>query len=469
MVSKILRANSGGEKQLQGSRTLAREGAAWVPPAQQSTRRDPTAMERFPFPMGEEGYTSAERSANQTTVNGRALPPQANSLAALSERDFAARRQRDANDIGSFAREGRERADAEAMRNRNRVRVDRQDGEVGGEIPGADAFPFPMGSDVAPGDAGQRRDAAINLASRVTGAPRGYLRALAMQEGMDRADARNPRSSATGYMQFTEDTWLSMMREHGGQYGLSENLRNSIRRRDGGGFYVTDAAARNEIMALRNDPEWSMIMGGHLFQREADTIRRITNRPITVADVYMGHFLGGELGGAVLRDIGRGRGNQEARAYVRRYYASRPGMAQNIIDANPRQFAAGVTLAQLHRMQTGDLIAHGERRGVPAAEMRAIVQAPPRSNMAKRDNGKQLMTAEQITQSANQRDWQVRQGQDDPNAARVDPETGQTQLPTREQQRRQREEEQRRDEEAVRRNRRSVTLRRNGIRVTQPF
>lgn len=425
-------------------------------------------MEQFPFPMGAEGYTEAERGAGQTTVNGRAAP-QPGTLSSLSEREFTERRQREGEAVGNFARRARASETEAAARNRTRVQVERRPGEVGGEIPGFDAFPFPMGTDIAPGDAGQRRDAAIALASRVTGTPRGYLRALAMQEGMDRADSRNPNSSATGYMQFTEDTWLSMMREHGGFYGLPENLRNSIRQRPGGGHYVTDARARNELLALRSDPEWSMIMGGHLFQREADTIRRITNRPVTVADVYMGHFLGGELGGAILRDIGRGRGAQEARAYVRRYYANRPGVAQNIIESNARQFAPGVTLAQLHRMQTGDLIAHGERRGVPASEMRRIVQAAPTSSVQKRDRGKQLMSAEQITQQANQRDWQTRAPNRDPNAERVDPETGQTQLPTREQQRLRDEEQRQRDEEAVRRNRRSVTLRRNGIRVTQPF
>lgn len=410
-----------------------------------------------------------EPSTAPTDREGRVIGAPQGSLSALSTRELQARRDRDGAAIGEFAREGRERQRDAEVRNRNRVQVDRREGEVGGEIPGADVFPFPMASDVAPGDAGQRRDAAIALASRVTGTPRGYLRALAMQEGMDNANARNPHSTATGYMQFTEDTWLSMLRQHGGDYGLSPTLRNAIRQRSNGTHYVADANARAELMALRADPEWSMIMGGHLFQREAETIRRITGRPVTVSDVYMGHFLGGDLGGAVLRDIGRGRGNLEARAYVRRYYANRPGMAQMVIDGNERQFAPGVTLAQLRRMQVGDLIAHGERRGVPASEMRAIVQEPARSDMVKRDGGKQLMGAQEITQQANQRDWEVRTPDRDPNAARVDPETGQTQLPTREQQRLQREEEERRDREAVARSRRSYSIRRNGIRVTQPF
>lgn len=473
MTSKVLEANAAATKQMRretGSRTLNREtGAAWAPPAPQAApRQAPTPMQQFPFPMGPESYTPAERRAGQTTVNGQVVAP-ANSLSALSEGEYAARRQRETAAVGEFARDARASEADTAARERNRVQIDRRPGEEGGTIPGFAAHPFPMNSDVAPGDAGQRRNAAINLAARVTNTPSGYLRALAMQEGMNQADARNPRSTATGYMQFTEGTWLQMMREHGERYGLSPELRNSIQSRRGGGYYVSDASAREQIMALRADPEWSMIMGGELFQREAATIRRAVGRPVSVADVYMGHFLGGDLAGAVLRDIGRGRGNENAADYVRRYYARHRGQAEQVISQNPRQFAPNMTLASLYRMQVGDLIAHGERNGVPAAELRQVVQSPTVSNMTKASGGKQIMSAQEITQQANQRDWTVRQTPQDPNAARVDPTTGQVQLPTREQQRLQQEEQQRRDAEAVSRNRRSITIRRNGIRVTQPF
>lgn len=457
--SKILAANSGpapNDKPLQrvGSRTLQGAGPVGMPPPVQSrTTQTQSNAERFPFPMGPGGGDTPRPS---TTVNGRPLPPPRGSLASLNNEEFAQRRAQ-AGEYGAEA--GRLARDVDA-RNETRPVVDRRPAQPGD----ASNFPFPMER-----GGGTGGESPIDLAARVTNTPRAYLRAVAAQEGGDDNNARNPRSSATGLFQFTEGTWLQMMRDNGEQFGLPAELRNAIRTRSNGSAYVADEATRNRIMALRTDPEWSALMGGALFHREAATIQRAVGRPITVADVYLGHFLGGDAAGFWLRQIQEGRGNQSARQAIQRFYARDPGAAQRVIEQNPRQFAQGVTVAGLYRMQTGDLIAHGERRGVPAAELRAIVQTI--SSGPKPSGGtKQLMTPREITQQANQRDWTVRQGEEPSvGATRTDPVTGETVLPLPEQQRIQDKEERDRDEEAVRRNRRSVTLRRNGIRVTQPF
>jgi len=454
VASKILQANQASGSKPLGSRTLERASSGYVPPgggaapAQQRAAPQPAAP---PVPTGPGGVTGQE----PTRVNGQvSAPPGA--LSALNEEEFAARRQQ-ASEFGAEA--GRLARDADA-RAETRPVVDRRN-----TSDGPSEFPFPMG----PGGAGETGENAIDLAARVTNTPRAYLRAVASQEGNDDPNARNPRSSATGLFQFTEGTWLQMMRDYGQQYGLPQDLRDAIQTRSNGAPYVADAAARDRIMALRTDSEWSALMGGQLFHREASTIQRAVGRPITVADVYLGHFLGGDAAGYWLQQIQQGHGSRNARETIRRYHARRPGAAQQIIDQNPRQFAEGVTVAQLYRMQIGDLIAHGERRGIPASELRAVVQtiAPgPKPT----SGGKQIMRPSEIVQGANRRDWTVRQGEEQSEGeARVNPETGETELPLREQRREATREEKARDEEAIRRNRRSVTLRRNGARFVQPF
>src|SRR5689334_11742651 len=61
----------------------------------------------------------------------------------------------------------------------------------------------------------------IRRASRATGVDFGYLMAEAAQESGLRADAKASTSSATGLFQFTEGTWLDMVRRHGAEHGLA--------------------------------------------------------------------------------------------------------------------------------------------------------------------------------------------------------------------------------------------------------
>ena len=64
------------------------------------------------------------------------------------------------------------------------------------------------------------RTRAVQLASARSGVDFAYLMAKASAEsGLD-ASAQAKTSTATGLFQFTEGTWLSMVREHGAKYGL---------------------------------------------------------------------------------------------------------------------------------------------------------------------------------------------------------------------------------------------------------
>lgn len=311
---------------------------------------------------------------------------------------------------------------------------------------------------------------ATELAARVTNAPAGYLRALAGQEGLDNPDAQNPRSSATGLMQFTEDTWLSMLSRHGRQYGLPERLATAIVRRPNGSYAVRDRAARDELMRLRNSGEWSAIMGGHLFHEEAETMQRVRGRPVQVNEVYLGHFMGGNVAGQWIRMLDQGRGNVDARTAIREIYRSRGSVglaqAQRIIDQNPRQFAPGMTVRRLYDMQTGEFVVHGIERGESREALTAIVR-PVRRNEAKQSTlvPSRTLAAEQLRQQNADRFG-------DPNADRTatrDPFSGDTYVETAEERRMREQEEREIADRASRQRRTSVAIEGDRVRVRVPF
>lgn len=333
--------------------------------------------------------------------------------------------------------------------------------------------PASMRTEIAPthpvGPGGVVPTDAVALAARVTAAPEGYLRALAGQEGLDDEDARNPRSSATGLMQFTEATWIAMLGQHGRRYGLPDRLANAIQPARGGGFRIVDRAARDEIMRLRNSGEWSAIMGGHLFHEEAEVMQRVRGRPVQVNEVYLGHFMGGDIAGRWMRMIDQGRGNVDARTAIRELYRSRggPGLAQaqRIIDQNPRQFAPGVTVRRLYDMQTGDFVAHGVERGESREALTAIVRAP------RRNDSKQSTLVPSRTLAAEQQRQQNadRFGTDEERRATRDPFSGAEYTETAEERRLREQQEREIAERASRQRRTSVAIEGDRVRVRVPF
>ena len=218
--------------------------------------------------------------------------------------------------------------------------------------PPREAFPFPM---VNPPPGAPVPEDPLRMGSRVTGAPYDYLRSLAGQEGMDDPEARNPRSSATGLMQFTKSTFDQMLNEHGAEYGLPEGLTQAQR------------------MELRNSPHWSALLGGELYNQSARSLETRLGRGVSPAEIYAGgHFLGDAAGGFMLGEVDAGRGNRDAREAVRAYYrqVGAPGQGEAVIAQNPRQFAPGRTVADVMRMQTEDFVAHGEARGADGGALR---------------------------------------------------------------------------------------------------
>ncbi|MES2444473.1 MAG: lytic transglycosylase domain-containing protein [Pseudomonadota bacterium] len=136
---------------------------------------------------------------------------------------------------------------------------------------------------------------AIAVASRRTGIDFNYLLGQAQVESGLRANARAGTSSASGLYQFIDQSWLGVVKAHGGEHGMGW-AADSIKQTSSGRYVVSDPATRRAILDLRNDPTAASLMAAEHASDNKDALETSLNRPATGTDLYMAHFLG--LGGA---------------------------------------------------------------------------------------------------------------------------------------------------------------------------
>jgi hypothetical protein len=135
----------------------------------------------------------------------------------------------------------------------------------------------------------------IREAADTIGVSFDYLLAQATQEsGLD-PEARNTRSSASGLFQFTQPTWLDMIRKHGAAHGLDQEAAAITLDADGQP-QVKDKAMKKAILDLRKDPKLSSLMAAEYAKDNAQVLEKKLGRPATASDLYLAHFLG--AGGA---------------------------------------------------------------------------------------------------------------------------------------------------------------------------
>jgi hypothetical protein len=132
---------------------------------------------------------------------------------------------------------------------------------------------------------------AIRQGADRTGTSFDYLMKTAQRESALNPDARARTSSATGLFQFIEQTWLSMVRSEGARHGLDEAAKAIVQGADGR-LTVPDAAMRDQIMALRRDPETAAVMAGAFTQRNNDQLQSALGREPTKGELYIAHVLG---------------------------------------------------------------------------------------------------------------------------------------------------------------------------------
>ncbi|MGB3809705.1 MAG: lytic transglycosylase domain-containing protein [Parvibaculum sp.] len=137
--------------------------------------------------------------------------------------------------------------------------------------------------------------AALQQASAKTGADFNYLLNTAMRESSLDCSAKSSTSTACGLFQFTQQSWLGTMKKDGGDLGLGQ-YADAISQDSKGRYVVADPAARQAILALRNDPEVSALMAGAYTNNSRETLEGKLGRSVSGGELYIAHFLG--AGGA---------------------------------------------------------------------------------------------------------------------------------------------------------------------------
>lgn len=146
-------------------------------------------------------------------------------------------------------------------------------------------------SDTATSGVTGRIAQAFDTASANTGASFQYLLDTARRESSLQPDAAARTSSARGLFQFIESTWLQTMKEEGASLGLGQ-YADAITRNSSGRYTVSDPQKKQEILALRSDPEISSLMAGAYTRQNADYLQNRLGRDATAGELYIAHFLG---------------------------------------------------------------------------------------------------------------------------------------------------------------------------------
>ena len=97
--------------------------------------------------------------------------------------------------------------------------------------------------------------AAIKSASRETGSDFAYLLATAQRESNLDNTAKSKGSSAAGLFQFIDQTWLSLIKRHGGEHGLGQ-YADAISRTDSGRLVVGSPRRSRQFLPCARIPKF---------------------------------------------------------------------------------------------------------------------------------------------------------------------------------------------------------------------
>jgi len=131
---------------------------------------------------------------------------------------------------------------------------------------------------------------AIHAASNKTGVDFSYMMEQAAAESSFQTDVKAKTSSATGLYQFIESTWMNMMQKHGEKHGLGDFSKHIEENGK-----VRDPAIKQEILALRKNPEIASVMAAELASdNKAQLLNKssLSEQEIGATELYFAHFLG---------------------------------------------------------------------------------------------------------------------------------------------------------------------------------
>lgn len=140
---------------------------------------------------------------------------------------------------------------------------------------------------------------AIRRGASATGTDFDYLLRTARRESALDPTAKAPTSSATGLFQFIEQTWLGIVKNDGPTLGLASEANAIVARQDGT-YTVPDAAARQAILKLREQPEAASAMAGALTRRNRAVLAGATGKTPSNGELYLAHVLGARGASALI-------------------------------------------------------------------------------------------------------------------------------------------------------------------------
>ncbi len=177
---------------------------------------------------------------------------------------------------------------------------------------------------------------AIASAARQTSIDFEFLIAQAQVESAMDPDARARTSSATGLYQFIDSTWLGTMQRHGERFGLGD-VASQISTTPDGAAFVIDSAARESILAMRNDPQIASFMAAGLAEDNRAHLTQILGRQPDHSELYLAHFLGAGGAGRFLSEMTANPNQSAANLFRRPAAANRPVFYES--GGNPRSLS----------------------------------------------------------------------------------------------------------------------------------
>jgi hypothetical protein len=131
----------------------------------------------------------------------------------------------------------------------------------------------------------------LDEASRATGVDFGFLVAQASVESGFKGDIEARRSSAAGLFQFTGQTWLQMMKEHGARYGHGD-LAQRIVGLGNGRLVAEDPASEEAILDLRRDVKLSALFAAEFAKANATRLHKALGHKVGAAELHLAHLFG---------------------------------------------------------------------------------------------------------------------------------------------------------------------------------
>jgi hypothetical protein len=118
-----------------------------------------------------------------------------------------------------------------------------------------------------------------------------YLLQTAIRESSLDPEARASSSSAVGLFQFLDSTWLQVMKEQGPRLGY-QHYADAIAVDSDGDYVVPNKAMRQEILALREDPQVAADMAAAFTRSNGAYLEGKFGKHPSPGELYIAHFLG---------------------------------------------------------------------------------------------------------------------------------------------------------------------------------